>query len=664
MPPKKNTFRAPIKAQSEAKLGLKSGAKPYEKKDSHSSADSYSHDSKYNNASINGNDSIGYEDNTLNPHPIFKRAKPLDRNETANKTIENGTNDTVTLGNRTAHDDSATQDGRVSQDVGGNTQNDRVKQDDVTEETPMQAMDTQESTMQNMEETVQDTSTQEIFTQESINEVTLTQQSRTDVVTQQSPLQAMDTEESTVQDTFTQQSTMQGAFTQQSEGTITQKSTMQGTFTHARFLCSPLEKETSKVKHETQGDMCLDETAMEEETPVNETEEVKPLNEIGESKLKPLDEIEEAKPLNEADEGMFLKATSTSSNQQDPSSSLRVAKSSQETLSNGIPKSCTKKTKATPAKKIKETPNNNAIQKPTIKRNKETLGKRNETPTKRMKKTPSKAIKEALIKTINGTPSKAIKETPNNGIQESPMPMTPLKVSQLTNPDRVFTPGTSEVTNQDRPSVHEVSTGTPEVNTGTPEVNHENSTDVNEAPRTAEVNRNSSQQALAPSTPTANNCNRSDEELAGTPEPGTPFTPFTNPFTPLTNPFTPIEITPFIHTPSQQTEGAISDTPSRYDTLQSSVLSQDSLPCSQNSLRKNLLMNTRRPEVIKCVLATCPPSLNQKERLLWLQEKRCVGIWAMCNLCTSYRFLPDVYDPCTLPQSGWRCSLYPGKLYM
>uniref|UniRef100_A0A8D8V8K2 Zinc finger CW-type PWWP domain protein 1 n=1 Tax=Cacopsylla melanoneura TaxID=428564 RepID=A0A8D8V8K2_9HEMI len=95
------------------------------------------------------------------------------------------------------------------------------------------------------------------------------------------------------------------------------------------------------------------------------------------------------------------------------------------------------------------------------------------------------------------------------------------------------------------------------------------------------------------------------------------------------------------------------------DTNSEMMNSQNTPSTHSQNYQRNLMVNVRRPEIIKSVLAVCPDDLDQKSRLEWLQEKRCVGVWAQCSACEQYRFLADVHDPCALPRGKWTCADYP-----
>jgi hypothetical protein len=56
------------------------------------------------------------------------------------------------------------------------------------------------------------------------------------------------------------------------------------------------------------------------------------------------------------------------------------------------------------------------------------------------------------------------------------------------------------------------------------------------------------------------------------------------------------------------------------------------------------------------------PELSLKERLLWLQKRRHVGLWVQCcrPTCNKWRFLHDIHDPIDVPQE-WFCHMNSGN---
>jgi hypothetical protein len=56
------------------------------------------------------------------------------------------------------------------------------------------------------------------------------------------------------------------------------------------------------------------------------------------------------------------------------------------------------------------------------------------------------------------------------------------------------------------------------------------------------------------------------------------------------------------------------------------------------------------------------PDLSLKERLLWLQERRDVGLWVQCcrPTCNKWRYLHDIRDPADVPQE-WFCHMNSGN---
>jgi hypothetical protein len=58
------------------------------------------------------------------------------------------------------------------------------------------------------------------------------------------------------------------------------------------------------------------------------------------------------------------------------------------------------------------------------------------------------------------------------------------------------------------------------------------------------------------------------------------------------------------------------------------------------------------------------PELSLKERLLWLQKRRDVGLWVQCSRleCNKWRFLHDIHDPVEIPQE-WFCHMNSGNFF-
>jgi transposase len=56
------------------------------------------------------------------------------------------------------------------------------------------------------------------------------------------------------------------------------------------------------------------------------------------------------------------------------------------------------------------------------------------------------------------------------------------------------------------------------------------------------------------------------------------------------------------------------------------------------------------------------PDLSPKERLLWLQKRREVGLWVQCcrPSCNKWRYLHDIHDPLEVPEK-WFCHMNSGN---
>jgi hypothetical protein len=63
----------------------------------------------------------------------------------------------------------------------------------------------------------------------------------------------------------------------------------------------------------------------------------------------------------------------------------------------------------------------------------------------------------------------------------------------------------------------------------------------------------------------------------------------------------------------------------------------------------------------QAILSQPGPELSLKERLLWLQKRRDVGLWVQCcrPTCNKWRYLHDIRDPVNVPQE-WFCHMNSG----
>lgn len=55
-----------------------------------------------------------------------------------------------------------------------------------------------------------------------------------------------------------------------------------------------------------------------------------------------------------------------------------------------------------------------------------------------------------------------------------------------------------------------------------------------------------------------------------------------------------------------------------------------------------------------------PRGILKEAQMIWLRNKRNVGLWAMCDRCKKWRFLKDTTDPLDLSDK-WYCYMNPGK---
>lgn len=84
--------------------------------------------------------------------------------------------------------------------------------------------------------------------------------------------------------------------------------------------------------------------------------------------------------------------------------------------------------------------------------------------------------------------------------------------------------------------------------------------------------------------------------------------------------------------------------------------------------RLSLIEFHRFPLLSCSYFSTCmdvlsqPTGLTHRQRLLWLQKHRTVGLWVQCDDCDRWRYLPNVLDSSELPKK-WYCRLHPGLYY-
>ncbi|KPJ06223.1 Zinc finger CW-type PWWP domain protein 1 [Papilio machaon] len=55
-----------------------------------------------------------------------------------------------------------------------------------------------------------------------------------------------------------------------------------------------------------------------------------------------------------------------------------------------------------------------------------------------------------------------------------------------------------------------------------------------------------------------------------------------------------------------------------------------------------------------------PQGQSHRERMLWLQRRRTEGLWASCDSCGRWRYLPHIIDRYELPDK-WYCKMNPDK---
>ncbi|KAG7307489.1 hypothetical protein JYU34_007688 [Plutella xylostella] len=62
----------------------------------------------------------------------------------------------------------------------------------------------------------------------------------------------------------------------------------------------------------------------------------------------------------------------------------------------------------------------------------------------------------------------------------------------------------------------------------------------------------------------------------------------------------------------------------------------------------------------KEALSQPAPGLSHRQKMLWLQKRRGVGLWVLCDDCERWRYLADVLDRHELP-NRWYCRFNPDK---
>lgn len=68
--------------------------------------------------------------------------------------------------------------------------------------------------------------------------------------------------------------------------------------------------------------------------------------------------------------------------------------------------------------------------------------------------------------------------------------------------------------------------------------------------------------------------------------------------------------------------------------------------------------SSQMSSTFKDMLSQPAPELSHRQRLEWLQKRRTRGLWAQCDECKRWRYLPDVLDSYELPKQ-WFCRMNP-----
>lgn len=87
--------------------------------------------------------------------------------------------------------------------------------------------------------------------------------------------------------------------------------------------------------------------------------------------------------------------------------------------------------------------------------------------------------------------------------------------------------------------------------------------------------------------------------------------------------------------------------------------------CRKNSERSVLSIEFAAETTTGCsnvrpTTTPMPRDLTKEGQMIWLCNKRNVGLWAMCDRCKKWRYLKDTTDPLDLPDK-WYCYMNPGK---
>ena len=83
----------------------------------------------------------------------------------------------------------------------------------------------------------------------------------------------------------------------------------------------------------------------------------------------------------------------------------------------------------------------------------------------------------------------------------------------------------------------------------------------------------------------------------------------------------------------------------------------------QNVLSQSSISSQELSQSQQLPFSQPDPDLPLKERLLWLQERRQVGLWVQCSrpICNKWRYLKNVHDPIEIPRE-WFCHMNPGTI--
>nr|AON96617.1 zinc finger CW-type PWWP domain protein 1-like protein [Bicyclus anynana] len=77
---------------------------------------------------------------------------------------------------------------------------------------------------------------------------------------------------------------------------------------------------------------------------------------------------------------------------------------------------------------------------------------------------------------------------------------------------------------------------------------------------------------------------------------------------------------------------------------------------------ENMVTSSQSSSKYKDILSQPAAGVSHRQRLLWLQKRRAPGLWAQCDECSRWRYLPHVLDRHELPVK-WYCRMNPDSTF-